>query len=94
MVSGTLKLKQLISWHVMYEIVSEDGEIFIYYYPSSDVMLKIKLDKASIELLKKKRQIIIDFLEQKITLSGDIEERWEKQIIHKEEDIEEWVQVT
>jgi len=94
MVSGTLKLKQLIAWNLMYDLVSEDKDVFISYYPDATTMLKIKLDQTSMATLRQKRDQIIAFLETSVQLSGDIQERWEKKLVTKpSETVEEWVRV-
>lgn len=94
MVSGTLKLKQLISWSMMFELVRENEEVYIYYYPDAATMLKIKLDKTSMTTLKQKRDQIVAFLEQSVTLSGDVAEKWEKKSVTKPaQTVEEWVRV-
>jgi hypothetical protein len=94
MVTGTIKLGRLIDWHLMYEIVSEDNEVHIYYYPTENVLVKIRLDPASIAVLKQKRDQIISLLNQTVTLSGEVLERWEKkQVTKPAETVEQWVQV-
>ena len=95
MVSGTLKLSKLISWSLNCEIAKEDSEYFVYYYlPDGKTLLKIKLDSASEALLKQKKKDLIAFLDQEVTLSGQVMERWEKRQVTKPEQIvEEWVQV-
>jgi len=95
MVSGTLKLNKLISWSLNFEIAKEDSEYFVYYYlPDGKTLLKIKLDPASEALLKQKKKDLIAFLDQDITLSGEVAERWEKrQVTKPAETVEEWVQV-
>lgn len=92
MVSKTLKLKQLISWHTVFEIISEDV-VNVVYYPNPNTMIKVQLDKASLDVLKQKKQQITTFLEQEVTLSGNIVERLEKQTKEKTETVEEWVRV-
>jgi hypothetical protein len=95
MVSGTLKLNKLISWSLNFEIAKEDSEYFVYcYLPDGKTLLKIKLDSASEALLKQKKKDLIAFLDQDVTLSGQVMERWEKrQVTKPEQRVEEWVQV-
>lgn len=93
MIEATLKLERLISWGIIYEIIVEDQEVYVYYYPNSDKYYRVKLDAQSIATLKEKRQQIIDFLEQEVTLSGEILEQWEKRIVTKTKDVEDWVRV-
>ena len=95
MVSGTLKLNKLISWTLNFEIAKEDSEYFVFYYlPDGKTLLKIKLDAGSEALLKQKKKDLIAFLNQDITLSGEVIERWEKrQVTKPEQTVEEWVPV-
>ena len=95
MVSGTLKLSKLMSWSLNFEIAREDSEYSVYYYlPDGKTFLKIKLDSASESLLKQKKKELIAFLNQDITLSGEVTERWEKRHVTKPaETVEEWVVV-
>jgi hypothetical protein len=95
MVSGTLKLNKLISWTLNFEIAKEDSEYFVYYYlPDGKTLLKIKLDSASEALLKQKKKDLMALLNQDVTLSGEVAERWEKrQVTKPAETVEEWVQV-
>lgn len=92
MVSKTLKLEQVFSWHHVFDVVSEDV-VFVYHYPDENTILKIKLDKASIDILKQKRNQIAQLMEQEITLTGIVQEKHEKQSRTKTEEIEEWVRV-
>jgi hypothetical protein len=93
MVSGTLKIGQLISWNVVFDIVAEEGDWFIYYYaPDGVSMYKIRLDAASKAALKAKRDQITTFCDQDITLSGDVMETWKKETVtHPSTQTEEWV---
>jgi hypothetical protein len=95
MVSGTLKLNKLIGWSLNFEIAKEDSEYFVYYYlPDGKTLLKIKLDSASEALLRQKKKDLIAFLDQDVTLSGEVTERWEKkQVTKPEQTVEEWVPV-
>ena len=93
MVSETLKLKELISWHLMYDVEVEGKDVFIYYYSNPATLLKIKLDDASVKALAQKRDTIINFLEQSITLSGTVVEKLELQKRQETKEIEEWVRV-
>jgi len=92
MVSKTFKLRRLISWHTMLEIISENV-VNVTYYPDENTMVKVLLDKASIDLFKQKKEQIAEFLEQEVTLSGSIIGKWEKRIAEKTEEVEEWVRV-
>jgi len=93
LVSETLKLKELISWHLMYDVEVEGKDVCIYYYSNPTTLLKIKLDDASVKALAQKRDTIINFLEQSITLSGTVVEKLELQKRQETKEIEEWVRV-
>lgn len=93
MVSATLKLNQLISWYIMFEVVGEDEEFYLYYHPSPDCYFQIRLDAESTVKLKQKRQHIIDFLNQDITLSGVVMQKMRRRTVTREEE-EEWVEET
>lgn len=92
MVSTTLKLKQLISWNILYDIVVEDSEVYIYFWETPSKYHKVKLDANSIQTLKAKRNQIINFLEQSLTLSGEIVETYEKQFVTETKTIEKFIQ--
>ena len=74
MVSGTLPLHKLIQYSLAIEALSEDGDWFIFYYPDASTQLKIKLDAGSVALLKQKRDQMLQFLSQAVTLSGEVAE--------------------
>jgi len=94
MVSAEIKLRKLISWHLIFEIAGDDKEIHIFHSPNDITMVKVKLDKASVDVLLQKRDQIISFLNQVIKLSGSVEERWEKKIVEEPaKDVEKWVRV-
>ena len=80
MVSGIVKVGQLINWNTVFDCDSEDGVWKVYYYlPDGKTMLKIVLDAASKAALKVKRDQIRAFCDASITLSGVAEETWRLQ---------------
>ena len=93
MVSGTVKVGQLIGWNTVFECDSEDGVWKVYYYsPDGKTMLKIVLDAASKAALKVKRDQIRAFCDASITLSGVAEETHKLVLVTKPSvAVEEWV---
>ena len=77
---------------VGYAIDRDPGAV-LYVYPDEDTMLKIQLEPDSVDLLKAIRQQILDWMERSNTYQGTVVERWERQIVHREEDVEAFVQV-
>jgi hypothetical protein len=72
MVSGTIALNKLIQYSLAIEAVNEAGNWFIHYYdPDGVTQYKIQLDAASLEA---KRDQMLQFLNQTVTLSGTIVE--------------------
>lgn len=98
MVSATVKLKELVSWSISHNIIREGDDFFIYYYPDENTMVKVKIDSASMALLKQKRnqliQNITTSLDEEVTISGTIAERWKKKVVVKREEVEDWVKET
>lgn len=72
MASGTIPLSKLIQCSLAIEAVREDGDWFITYRPNGTTEYKIKLNAASITLLKQKRDQMLTFLNQNVTLTGEI----------------------
>jgi len=92
MVSRTLKLKDLIDWHMRFDVIDDKGELLAYYL-DTNTLVKIKLDSTSLAALKQKRDQILSFLEQSITLSGEVVEKYEKQSLTRTETVEQWERV-
>lgn len=92
MVQGTIPLHKLIQYSLAIEAVKEDGDWLVYYYPNESTQLKILLDSSSIQLLKQKRDQMLSFLNQEVTLSGEIVERQELETVtYPSRTVEEWV---
>lgn len=72
MVTGTIPLHKLIQYS--YAITATNGDWFIFHQPDGATEYKIKLDAASITLLKTKQQALLNLLNQQVTLSGVIVE--------------------
>lgn len=72
MASGTIPLSKLIQYSLAIEATREDGDWFITYRPNKTTEYKIKLNAASITLLKQKRDQMLTFLNQNVTLTGEI----------------------
>jgi len=94
MVSKTVERNKVFSWNLNFECETENGDWFIYYYdPNGTEMYKIKLDATTKNMAKALITNIQTWMNTIDTWSGSIEEHWQKQTVHKESDVEDWVLV-
>ena len=92
MVSKTVERNRLFNWNLNFDTDIEEGGWFIYYYDPNGVdMYKIQLDMATKTLAKNLRTQILTWMNQTDTWVGSVVEHWQKQIVHKESDVEDWV---
>lgn len=91
MVKGTIRVGKLFSWSRNFDVDKDENVLKVIYYPAEDVQLHIQLTDESIDKLKAIRDEIKAIMNRTVELEGTIIERWERQVVHKEEDVEEWV---
>jgi len=93
MVSVTVQFKNLITINYKYEFTKENGEFYVFFHPDKDTKVKIKLDMASVITLRENRTEMNRILDNYISLSGVIAEKWQRQLVKKTITEEEWVKV-
>jgi len=95
MVSGTIRIGKLFSWHRNFDVDKDENILKIVYYPTETTQLHIQPTTASINKLKLIRDNIKAIMNAEVTLEGTILERWEKQMVdYPSYSKEEWVRVT
>lgn len=92
-VTATLKHEKLFSWSIVFDVVVEGGQVFVFYQSAPDVILRILLSEESVAVLKKLRDQIETWMQQEVTLNGTVAERLEKRVVTRTEEVEEWVSV-
>ena len=94
MVSGEIKVHKLFSWSRNFNVDTNENVLTFIYYPDADTELHIEPTGASVNILKGLRDQILQFMNQTVTLEGNIVERWEKQLVtYPERQVEEFVRV-
>lgn len=92
-VQGTVRVGKLFSWSRNFDVDEDENVLKIIYYPNENTELHIELTKESVDKLKAIRDEIKAIMARELELEGIVVEHWEKQLVHKEEDVEEWVRV-
>lgn len=94
MVTGTIQVGKLFSWHRNFTVDKDENVLKIIYYPTETTELHIQPTTQSAAKLKLIRDSIKDIMNANVTLEGTIVERWEKQLVTEEaRQVEKWVKV-